>query len=348
MILLYGAYGYTGKLIIDDAMNLGLPITLAGRNADKVIELAEKVNLPYAVFDLDNIDTIVEHLKDFKLVIHAAGPFTFTAKPMAEACIRSKTHYIDISGEFDAFEELHAMRERAKEADVMLLPGAGFDVVPSDCLAAQLKAEMPDATALTLAFTSTVGSLSRGTAKTMVENVDKGHFYRKNGQLVSQKYGKSIKTIDYGEFSQLSVGISWGDISTAFFSTSIPNIEVYTGSTPGQVKQLKRANWLKPILSWRWVKNYLMKKIDKKPAGPSDEKRARSNMFLWGKVTNGKEEIEKRLKTPNGYTLTSLSVVLISQKILDDNWKPGYQTPSSAYGKDLIFEIENCEEVKAG
>jgi len=346
MILVYGAYGYTGQLIVEEALKADLSITIGGRNAEKVEKMAKEKELPFVSFALDDHQIITTHLEKVDLVIHCAGPFEYTAQQMARSCILAKTHYIDITGEYQVFEMLHELGPEAENAGIMLLPGAGFDVVPSDCLAAQLNDALPESDKLELAFTSKAGSLSRGTAKTMVENIHKGQLLRIDHKLKSISHGKRVKTIDYGEFEQVSVGISWGDICTAYYSTGIPSIEVYTGSTEKQIGQMKWANWLKPVLKWRWVKHIFLKQINKKPAGPSAEKRAKGGMNLWGKIYKGDESKELRLKTPNGYTLTAHSAVLIAKKIGQQSFKPGYQTPSSAYGKDLIFEIEGCEKVE--
>lgn len=343
MILVYGAYGYTGRLIVDEAKKHGLQMVLAGRSEAKTMAMANEFQLSHRSFDLEEPHVIAKHLEDVELVIHCAGPFEFTAEAMAKACILSKTHYIDITGEYQVFDLLKAMDANAKAENIMLLPGAGFDVVPSDCLANMLKKELPDGTHLELAFSSQGGSLSRGTAKTMIENIHKGQFYRQDGDLKQKKHGAAVKQINYGEFEQLSVGISWGDISSAYYSTGIKNIEVYTGTTAKQVRQMKWANWLKSILAMRWVKNFLKKQIDKKPAGPSDEKRNKGAMLLWGSISDGNNTIDKRLKTPNGYTLTAKTAVLISEKILAGNFKPGYQTPASAYDEKLILEVEGCQ-----
>lgn len=346
MILIYGAYGYTGQLIVDEALKNKLPITLAGRSLKKTETLAKEKKVPFIAFDLDDIKKVTELIKPFNLVIHCAGPFEFTAEIMARACILSSTHYIDITGEYQVFEMLHGMDSEAKNAEIMLLPGAGFDVVPSDCLAANLKDRLPEGNDLKLAFTSTKGSLSRGTAKTMVENIDKGQLYRSEGKLKKRAQGKRVEKINYGAFEQISAAISWGDICTAFYSTGIPNIEVLTGSSKDQVNKMKWMNRLKFILSWRWVKDLFIKQIDKKPAGPSEERRKKADMYLYGKITKGDKSIEMRIKTPNGYTLTAAAAVLIAKKITSGVYKEGYQTPSTAYGKDLIFEIEGCEELK--
>ncbi|MEQ8925608.1 MAG: saccharopine dehydrogenase NADP-binding domain-containing protein [Fulvivirga sp.] len=340
-LLIYGSYGYTGKLIVEEALTKGLKPTLAGRNENAVKRQAEETKLDYLVFDLSEEDKLNAALANHKVIIHCAGPFIHTAKQVAEACIKNKTHYLDITGEFQVFEDFKAMSAKAEAAGVMLLPGAGFDVVPSDCLANHLKAKLPTATDLILAFTGLGGGLSRGTAKTMVENSHEGQTVRKNGKLVSSSI--STANINYGEFEQISLGISWGDISSAYFSTGIPNIEVFMGSHEKQIKQVKTMAWFRPLLKLRFVKNYLQKQIDKKPAGPSDEKREKGKMYLWGKVSIGNESVEARLNTPNGYTLTASTSVLIAKKILDENFKTGFQTPASAYGSGLILEVHDTK-----
>ena len=343
-ILIYGAYGYTGRLIIQEALKYKLDITIGGRNKAKIEALSEEYKLKAHCFNLDDQETLLKVLENVSLVIHCAGPFQFTAKTMIEACITTKTHYMDITGEFQVFELAQEYNEKAMEAGIMLLPGAGFDVVPSDCLAANLKASVPDASHLELAFTTKGGArLSRGTAKTMVEGSSQGQVYRENGKLTEKPMGKSFKTVNFGDFEQVSVGISWGDISSAYFSTQIPNIEVYTGSTPEQIKMFRMMGRLKFLLKSKALKNWIKKRIDAKPAGPSDQSRDKSSTYLWGRADGQSAFKELRLKTPNGYTLTALIAVLFSRKILEGKFKTGYQTPSTAFGKDVIFEVEGCE-----
>lgn len=340
-VIVYGAYGYTGELIVAELQTLGIKPTIAGRSMEKTKTMAESLNLDFLCFDLDDNHELEQTLEPFILVIHCAGPFIHTAKAMAEACIASNTHYIDITGEFQVFENLKEMSKKAEQAGVMLLPGAGFDVVPSDCLAAQLSEDMPDAENLTLAFTGLGGGLSRGTTKTMIENADKGQVYRNEGVLKTRSSGASTAEIDFGEFKQVALGISWGDISSAYHSTGIPNIEVFIGSTNKQIKQARMMDKFSLLLKPNFVKSYLKNKVNKKPAGPSTERREKSKMYLWGQVKNKLGEVkEARLITPNGYTLTAITAGLITVKILNNQVQPGFQTPSTAYGKDLILEVE--------
>jgi short subunit dehydrogenase-like uncharacterized protein len=341
-LLIYGANGYTGRLILDEALAKGIKPTIAGRNQQEIALLAKEKEVEFAVFSMDEKDTLNKILTLHDVVIHCAGPFVHTANAMANACIETKTHYLDITGELQVFEQLHALNDKAVVAGVMLMPGAGFDVVPSDCLAARLKSQLPNATDLTLAFTSTGGGLSRGTAKTMVEKSHEGQWVRNNGKVVSQPMGSSVTKVDFGEFQQDAVGISWGDIATAYYSTGIPNIEVFTGSNKAQTNKLKWMGRLAFLLKFKGVKKFLKKQIDKKQAGPSLKSREKGKMYLWGKAVVGDKQVEARLVTPNGYTLTAMTAVLIASKIHNGDFRVGYQTPSMAYGPNLILEIEGA------
>ena len=152
-ILIYGATGYTGRLIAKAASDKGARPILAGRNLDKVKRVAEPLGLSARTFDLGDPARIDAAVKDVSVVLCAAGPFSATSRPVADACLRNRVHYLDITGEIDVFEALAARDAEAQARGVVLLPGVGFDVVPSDCLAAHLKRRLPDANDLrTLSF----------------------------------------------------------------------------------------------------------------------------------------------------------------------------------------------------
>ena len=340
IIILYGSYGYTGNLIAQECRSKNLDVILSGRNAEALQKQSERMNYPYEVVDIQDSVALKKLLAKGKIVIHCGGPFQYTAKAMANACIETKTHYTDITGEATVFEMLSKLDDKGKQAGITIMPGTGFDVVPSDCLALHLKNRLPSATHLQLAFASTGGGFSRGTSKTMIEGLGYGSVIRREGKLTTIPTGSLTKEIDYGPFKIPSLNIPWGDISTAWRSTGIPNIEVYIGSNEKQITYAKRSNYINWLLRLRWVKDYMLKKIDKKPAGPSNEKRTKGRMYLWGKVWDdvGKES-SSRLETIDGYTLTAKASVLIAEKILNGNFKTGYQTPAMAYGAELIMEF---------
>lgn len=346
-IMIYGAYGYTGELMLEEALKRGLKPIAAGRNKEKMEAIARQYKVEARSFSLDDQLEIERNLIDVKVVLHAAGPFQFTAVPMVEACLITQTHYVDITGEIWVFEKLQGYSEAAKKAGVMLLPGVGFDVVPTDSVASYLHSKMPDATHLELAFTGLGAGPSRGTSLTAIENLDKKNLIRENGNLKEVPQGHAARKIDFGSVEHHCVSIPWGDVSTAYVSTGIPNVMVYMGLKPKMHRMMKWSNWLRPILRLNFIKNQLRKRVSSGPAGPSAEQRAKGRSLVWGEVRNAKgEKIQARLESPEGYTLTALSSVEVGRRILEeDDFKTGFQTPSKAYGTDFVLSFENVERI---
>ena len=335
--LIYGANGYTGELITRYAVERGMKPLVAGRNAIAIEELAKKHHLEYRVFSLDETARLEAALQDVDMVLHAAGPFSITSRPMVEACLRNRKHYTDITGEISVFEAMAALDERAKASEVMVMPGVGFDVVPSDCLARHLKDRLPTATHLSLAFYG-MGRISHGTQATMTMNVGRGGAIRKDGKITPVPAAWKSREIDFGEVKKMGVTIPWGDVSTAFYSTGIPNIEVFTVMPKQNLQMLKLSRYLGWLLATKPVQDYLQKQIP--PGGPSDEERAKGKTLLWGEAMdlNG-NRVESRMRAPEGYTVTALAALNIVQKVLDGKFQPGFQTPAKAYGADLILEL---------
>jgi short subunit dehydrogenase-like uncharacterized protein len=343
--LLYGANGYTGELIARFASEYDLQPILAGRRKEAVKVLADKLTMPYKVFDLSDTAALEAALREVKVVVHCAGPFDHTAKPMADACLKTGAHYLDINGDMDVYELLYSYNESANKAGVMIMSGAGFDVVPTDCTALFLKKLLPSATSLQLAFATPGGGLSHGTATTTVQKLGEPGAVRKDGKLTPVPVGHKGMRVDFGGGQKLFVmGLPWGDVYTAYLTTGIPDIESYTAVPPAAYWLLKFQflfNWL---LRTSLVKNLVKKKIDKAPAGLNDSKREKATSLVWGKVTDKAGNTRTaRLSGPDAYTLTAYCTLLIAKKILEGNFKAGYQTPAGAYGEDLIMEINGVK-----
>ncbi|MBZ5857431.1 saccharopine dehydrogenase family protein [Flavihumibacter profundi] len=344
-LLLYGANGYTGKLITETAALYGLQPILAGRNKAAIQQLSEEYNLPYRIAGLNDPGDVDALLDDIDVVLHAAGPFSITSKPMIEACIRNKVHYIDITGEIPVFEMARKFHEEARAAGIMIMPGAGFDVVPTDCMALSLKEQLPDATHLELAFTSPGGGISHGTATTMVQSLGQDGAIRQNGLIISKPIGYTTRKVEFGKSPILVMSIPWGDISTAYHTTGIPNIITYTGINPGIYRILKLQKLFNWFLQTNWARKKAQDYINRKPAGPSAEERKRGKSLVWGEVSNARGERKTgRLSGPDGYTLTAHSSLIIARKILEGNFCAGYQTPAGCYGANLILEIPGTEK----
>ncbi|MDB5241645.1 MAG: saccharopine dehydrogenase [Spirosoma sp.] len=339
--LLYGANGYTARLIIELANSFGLTPILAGRSMAKVKSLADQYGLTYRLADLNDASAFDALLQDVSVVLHCAGPFSKTAAPMQQACLRTVTHYLDITGEIDVFEQGMKLHSEALGQHIMLMSGVGFDVVPTDCLARYLHDRLPDATHLQLAFFTEGGILSHGTVQTALEGLGEGGKVRRNGRIEKVPNAHKVLTIDFGTGQGLPcMSIPWGDVSTAHYTTGIPNIETFIGSSMSQIRLAKLGNYLGWLLRIGAVQSFLRRQIASRVTGPDQMSRQRARTHVWGKVWNAYgQSWTARLHGPEGYTLTALSALTITKKVLVGNWKAGYQTPAGMYGADLILEI---------
>jgi short subunit dehydrogenase-like uncharacterized protein len=238
------------------------------------------------------------------------------------------------------FEMMAAASKRAEAAGIALLPGVGFDVVPSDCLAAHLKARLPGATALTLAFTAG-GGISHGTAVTMAMNIGAGGAVRRGGRIVRVPAAWKAREIDFGDKSRHCVTIPWGDVSTAWHSTGIPDIEVYV-AVPAMLRgAMVASRYLGWLLGQRWVRDLQLRRIRKRPPGPSAEQLSRGRSTIWGRVGDDSgQSASALLHGPDGYLLTARTALAILRRVLDGDAPPGFQTPSKAYGPDFVLTIE--------
>lgn len=337
--LIYGATGYTGHLILAQCLARGLRPILAGRS-DAVRELARPHGLEARVIGLDDPAALREALAGVTAVLHCAGPFSRTSRPMADACLATGAHYLDITGEISVFEALAARHDEARARGVMLLPGTGFDVVPSDCLAAHLKRRLPTATRLVLAFQSS-GGLSRGTATTMVENISRGGAVRRGGRIVPVPAGWKTIRVDLGTGPVPVTSIPWGDVATAWYSTGIPDIEVYTRTTAGMRTALKTSRYLGWLLSSEPVQRLLKGKIRSGAPGPDERARARGVSRVYGEVSDADgRRARARLSGPEGYTMTARTAVAALEETLAGRATPGFRTPSLAFGPDFVLSIE--------
>ncbi len=338
--LLYGATGYTGALTARMAAQQGLQPILAGRNPAKVEALAGELGLPWHAFPLTDRVALHDALQRVPVVLHCAGPYSQTYRPMADACLATGTHYLDITGELLEHEALAARDAEAIAADVMLLPSVGFDVVPSDCLAAHLARRLPGATRLTLAFQS-FGGASRGTMISTLDAADRPGMVRREGALVPVPAAYKTRQVDFGAGPVTAVTLPWGDLATAYRSTGIPNIETYMALPAGARLAMKSMRYVGWLLGSRPGKALLMRLAAGLPEGPSKAQRAAGYSLLWGEVADpAGNRATARMRTPHSYTLTALAALAVVQRVLAGDVHPGYQTPAKAYGPELALQIK--------
>ncbi len=338
--LIYGSYGYTGNLIVEQTVKQGMKPLLAGRDKNLLQAQAQNFGLEYRAFSLSDRDALNSALREVDAVLHCAGPFSLTFETMVNACIANGKHYVDISGEIEEFEAVARLDDAAKKAGVMLLPGGGFDVVPSDCLAKYTSKKLPNATKLELNIMSVKSGVSRGTARSGIENMQRAGRIRRDGKIVGVPNAWRIKHVDFGRGPKRLVSVGWGDVSTAYYSTGIPNIETYMAFPRAMIDAMNLTRILGPVLYTRPAKNFLKWLVGKLiPPGPSRERNETGFSLMIAEVTDGKQTVRAKLRTPEAYYLTALTSVEIMKRILAGDLKVGFQTPSRAYGEDFILQF---------
>lgn len=340
--MIYGAYGYTGRLVTALAAERGELPVLAGRDERRLSKLGQIFELEHRSFDLADPAAVVHALDGIDVVAHCAGPFSATAMPMVQGCLDSATHYLDITGEIEVFEAILARDKEAQEAGVALIPGSGFDVVPTDCLAALLAQKLPDATRLNIAFRMD-GGVSPGTAKTAMESLGASARGRVDGVIAPVPAVLRRRTVEFADGRSRVTALSWGDVSTAFHSTGICDITVYAAVPPTMMPLVALSEMAGPATRNRLVQGALKRAAARLP-GPSAKAREESRGQVWAEVSDDKGvTLSGTASTLNGYDLTADAVVRIAKRLVAGTVEPGAHTPSGALGAEFVRELDGIE-----
>lgn len=340
--MLYGATGYTGGLIAQECARRGLRPVLAGRDASRLQALSATLGLPHHALSLEDRQPLIAALREVRLVLHCAGPFSQTSADMRHACIAAGTHYLDITGEIDVFVTAHDDDARAREAGVLLCPGVGFDVVPTDCVAATLKQAMPDASELTLGF-SGVDALSPGTTVTFMEAVYRGASrVRDGGRIVDVPFGERSRIADFGRGPEPSLVIPWGDVATAYYTTGIPDIEVHIPLHSPSGRAIRALLPMRRLMASSRARRFAHPLLRAVAAGPTENQRAGEKARIWGEVRNPSGRMRRAtVQTMNGYSLTVQTALMAVQQVLRNPVPGGYCTPSQLLGADCLESLDS-------
>lgn len=340
--MIYGATGYTGTLTAEEAVKRGHHPILAGRSADKLEPLADRLGLDWIAVSLENPDGLRRALEEVELVLNDAGPFYFTAKPMQDTAEDTATHYLDITGEYPIFEMTFKRDAHLREKGIAFIPGVGFDVVPTDCLAKYVADQLPGAISLDIALTSLAG-MSAGTALTGVMGMRSGSYHgivRRDGELIPYPLGHGGHWVQFDHARRYVMPIPWGDLSTAYRSTGIPNITTSMSMKPGMARIMKLGSGLltslmriKPLN--KAVANYIKKNI----TGPDEQQRQTARSHIYAKATDADgHSVEAWLDTVEAYRLTAEASIMAVERVLAGGIT-GALTPAQAFGPDFVLDI---------
>jgi short subunit dehydrogenase-like uncharacterized protein len=338
--LLYGATGYTGRLLARAAAARGLEVVLAGRNEERLASLARSLGLEHRALGLDSPARLAAALADVTAVLNAAGPFTATAGPLVDACLDAGIHYLDLTGEIEVFRAIRARDDDAHARGVMLLPGAGFIVAPSDCLARRVCARLQQPEALSIGV-SRAARLSRGSMRTMIEMIAAGVLVRREGRMILTSSRVPPKSFDFGQGPTSCLAVNWADVYTAHFSTGVPDITGYLEVTPwekGLFLASRYGAWWLQTPPWQAL---LKAQSGFLPEGPTDEERACQRRVIVAEAedANGRRHAA-RLETPESYDFTVTVALAIVERVFAGEVKPGFQTPALAYGADFVLGFD--------
>jgi short subunit dehydrogenase-like uncharacterized protein len=339
--LLYGAYGYTGRLTAEVAAARRLDVVLAGRRAESLRELGDRLGLPTRVVGLSDAKELNRALSDIACVIHTAGPFAITAAPMLNACLATRTNYVDITGEIEVFEALWSREDEIRRAGITAMPGAGFDMVPTDCLAGYVARKLEGPTSLVIALRG-LASASRGTLTTALRQVSRPVLCRRSGAIVRLD-DRSMRLVDFGRGTEPCVPVSWGDVATAFHSTGVPNITVYFRQTKLLGAADVGGRLLGPLLRSGLGQTALRAIARKLPEGPSASERANHRSVAWAQATDDSgRAATATLSTPDPYDFTANAVLEIASRVNALPAPIGLATPFQAFGADFVLSLPGC------
>lgn len=341
--MLYGATGFTGQLVIETALARGHRPLLAGRNVDKLDVLAQQYDLEYVAFRLDDVKTIGEAIAEMDVVYHAAGPFKFTSDPMIRACLATNTHYLDITGELPVFENTFRYDKTARANGIALISGVGYDVVPSDCVAAYVAQQVSGATQLEIAVIP-LSNPTAGTVKSAIEVIPEPYGARQNGQLVKASFGKHKKELTLGEKTFTVYSSPYADLSTAYHATGIPNITTYAYFSSDMLPLLKVFGAFGGALfKPKFIRNLIGRYADRNFGGPDEQARENSSAYVWAKASNrGGQVAEAWLRTKEVYQYTAEVSVLAIERVMELH-PVGALSPAQAFGADFALEVDGTQ-----
>jgi short subunit dehydrogenase-like uncharacterized protein len=343
--MIYGAYGFTGRLIVEEAVRRGHRPILAGRDAERLNALAKPFGLDVVALSLDDPAALRNAAQSTSLIFNAAGPFSEAGPKIIAACLKTGTAYADISGELDHLRAIEALDEPARKASIPLLTGAGFGVTLGDCLARHVVDRLPDATSLRLSVAADNVVETPAVRRTILEVMSKGGYAVEGGNWVKRPFAHQVWTVKDGLTDLPFAAAPLGELAALRSSTNVANIVV---GRPMAERTARFARLLSPLikgaLSITPLRNALARDGGKPPV-PAQEPKAGWHSQLWAEARNARgDRAVARLDTGEGYALTARAAIanveaLFARRLV------GAFTPARAFGARHVLTISGVSLV---
>lgn len=315
-LMIYGATGYTGRMVAEHAKAHGTPLVLAGRSEAPLARLAAEVGVEYRVFSLDDTDATDKNLLDISVLLNCAGPFMRTAKPLMEAAIRYGVHYLDTAAELDSYRLAERLDGDAKTAGVMLMPGGGGSVAMLGSLAGHAVTRVKHPRKIRIAM-HVSGGMSRGSVISASENMTNETLARLDSKLVA--VANDIQKFDFGQGAVDSFQVTLPDLITIWRATGVPNIETFVHVTGNGFPQGD---------------------LSLLPDGPTEGERLANRYQAVVEVSDAQGYVfRSMLDTVNGYTFTAMAAAEAGHRVLRGEARAGFQTPAELFGNGFAETI---------
>jgi short subunit dehydrogenase-like uncharacterized protein len=350
-IVLFGATGYTGRLVAASLVERGARPVLAGRNAESLAQLSDELGGGFDIqtADVGRPETVRALVERGDVLVSTVGPFNRWGAPAVEAAIDAGAHYIDSTGEPPfirrVFEE---WGPRAKSAGAGLLTAFGYDYVPGNLAGALALEEAGDrATRVAVGyfFSGRGGSprdaMSGGTAASLTGVVLERHFAFRDGRIQGERPASRVRSFDFGgkKLTGISIGSS-EHFGLPAANPALRDVDAYLGwfgpasramqvfSVAGQVPGVRQGFG---ALVNRMVKG--------SSGGPDAEARAKTGSRFMAEAGDADGNVLARveMRGPNGYTFTGDAIAWGAQRAAEQGLEgTGALGPVGGFGLRVL------------
>lgn len=367
MVLVFGATGYTGRMVVQDLVDRGMPVRIAGRSQERLEKLSTLHDgLDWVVADVKDPPSVSRAAEGASALITTVGPYTWWGHIAADAAIEHGIPYIDITGEPGWVRQLFEdYGPKAKAAGIAMMPAMGYDYVPGNLAGAlALEAAAGEGRRVDIGYflsgqnSRSLKSLSGGTLRSLRASSAEMQFAFQYGQIVEERGAKRVLDFDFGDRKATAISIGGTEhygLSRLYPELLTVNVGLgWFGSASRLVKifsslgeQAERIPGIRKLVEKSTGgSGQTETKGRTEPAGPNEDAREQARTNVIAVVRDDSDEIisQVELDGPNPYDLTGKIVGWAAQSAAEGKLKAsGTITPVEAYGLETLRK--GCEQL---